>query len=66
MKEGIGKLLDYIQQQKELSRAVSTDMPSEDAVEIVKREFEIPQKPRFIRQVVIHKLVHKGAQWKVN
>ena len=43
MKEGIGKLLDYIQQQKELSRAVSTDMPSEDAVEIVKRDFEIPQ-----------------------
>ena len=37
MKEGIWKLLDYIQQWKELSRAVSTDMPSEDAMEIVNR-----------------------------
>ena len=40
MKERIWKLLNYIQQRKELSRAVSTDMPSEDAVEIVKRDLD--------------------------
>ena len=40
MKERIRKVLDYIQQRKELSRAVSTDMPSEDAVEIVQQDLD--------------------------
>ena len=35
MKEGIGKLLDYIQQQKELSCAVSTN-----TMEIVKQDLD--------------------------